>query len=220
MEEDFLRDKVDLETTLNAFSRRLNDKKQQREIQNQKSLHEEFSRHKRMLNAIGSIRKSLIEMTRIELEFKYKLQMVQDDYLGWPRISVKLINLLDPTKELHALTVIANDRNGTGNIEISYRKNEKSIIISVKESSNLSKLPSLIKRATRLYLEDIEEIVLNKYKKEENEDIDLLTKEEKKAKASIDENLFTEDNKNFLDTLPKIEELEELPLDIDYLKED
>ncbi len=220
LKEEELPSDTDLSSTVGAFRTRFEKKRHERQVQDDISEKSQSIRHQRMMRALVSIRRSLIDVTRIDLGQRYKFLLKADDKNGWPRICICLIDSITSEPNYPCFQVTAHDRQERGIIEITYNHEQKPEIISLAEQSGLNKVPSILKKTTRKYLDQVAEIVLKSNKssmeKEENKSIipkDHSDFEEYDQLNDIEENLFitNDNNTDFLETLPEIDSLDLLP---------
>jgi hypothetical protein len=216
---------TDLSATLGAFNTRIQRKKKEHEQKNYVSQQEEKIRHSRILEALMNIRKSMADVARTNLGERFKFDFDVDDWHGWPRICIKLCDGLFPDLEYPNFTVHAHDRNSQATIEIACGGFDKTDQIHLTQESDLLRLPTMLKRNVRAYLDLIADIVIKAeqgnfieeagakiLKKKNIADFEMQEKSSHSSKA-IEADLYQEDiaKDNMLEALPSLDELEALP---------
>jgi hypothetical protein len=208
-----------LSSTLQAFRSRIQHKRREQASEDERTQRAARSRQAVLLQAMTKIRKSLTEVSRIDLGDQYTLDLEADDLQGWPRIVVSLVSRANPREEFPRLKILSHDRQASGSIEIQCPglPLEK---FSVVRENDVKQLPFALKKAVRTFLDVIGEIVLSTAA-EENEPhaIQLAgesLEETAKRPDSIvgdEENLFddTFDDKEVFEKLPELDELSTLP---------
>jgi hypothetical protein len=219
LDNDLMSGDTDLSSTVGAFRSRFERKKQEREVQEDLTERAQSIRHQRMLRALVNIRRSLIDVARIDLGDRYSFKLQADDWHGWPRVRINLFDSIIPDAEYPFLQVTAHDRHARGMVEIAFDPEKKPESVSLADQSGLNRLPTVLKKATRAYLDRVAEIVL---KGSENstdyEDRSALV-EDKKSQfdeedtSKIEGDLFVSDEfaADFLEALPEIDSLDSLP---------
>ena len=211
---------TDLTSTVGAFSTLIQAKIKEQEIKVGEIEQATQARHALMLETLMNIRKSLLDVGRIDLGERYFFDQVNDDSQGWPRLRIFLRDNLDTEAELPFFQVTAHDRNAQGSVEILSGGTEKAISISLVNSSELVKLPSTLKKAVRVYLDLVSGLILSRQKPLEHQDDDKVAMEASikegfsESSAGINnDDLFLEDNslENFLEQLPQMGSLDRLP---------
>ena len=215
--------KTDLSTTARAFNTRIQRKKKLQEEALGEAERAARLRHTIMLKALVNIRKSLKEVIRIDLGDRFHFIFNADDWNGWPRLSVRLVDQNSPLTEYQLFSVTAHDRNDAGTIELAYDEELPLEKLSLAKESDLQRLPKALKKCVRTYLDRVGDIVLAAETAQddapgddyiEKKDIsDFAEKEHHQKKSAISANFFEEDytNKDFLDMLPSLDEVESLP---------
>lgn len=213
---------VDLSATLGAFAVRIQRKKKEQQQQSTVSAVQTKVRHSILLEALMSIRRSLSELLKIDLGDRFSFSLEVDDWQGWPRLAIRLIDSIFPDAEYPAFTVHARDRNGRGVLEISAGNPEKAERLTIAQEPDLAAVPLVLKKCVRSYLDLIAEIIL-KSEKDNHKEIqreekllkqkDLTEFEEKKQSPALSGDLYEDDifDTAVLESLPSLQELEALP---------
>ena len=211
---------TDLTSTGGAFSSLIQAKIKEQEIKVGEVEQATQARHALMLETLMNIRKSLLDVGRIDLGERYFFDQINDDSQGWPRLRILLRDNLDTEAELPFFQVTAHDRNAQGTLEILAGGMEKAISISLVNSSELAKLPSTLKKAVRAYLDVVSGLILSRQKPLEHQDDDKVALEASikegfsESSSGIDnDDLFLEDKslEDFLEQLPQMGSLDRLP---------
>ncbi len=214
---------TDLASTARAFNTRIRERKKAQEQALDEAEKAAHVRHGTMIKALVRIRKSLREVIRIDLGERFSFFLQADDWQGWPRLAIRLQDQDLPEEEYPSLVVTAHDRQAKGMIEILYDQNLSASQISLLREQDLQRLPKLLRKCVRTYLDTIADIVLevesqvedtttnnflaNKDSKEFEE-----TKKEPEVDKSLQVNLFEEDygGDDVLEALPKVEDVDAL----------
>lgn len=211
--------------TAKAFNTRIQRLKKEQEEAQGIATRQTRARHTQMFNALVSIRKSLRDITRIDLGERFSFQLVADDWFGWPRIVVKLLDHEQGGEEYPQLTVSAHDRKAAGTIEILYDSQQPTEKIVVEAESDLKRLPAVLRKCVRSYLDIVGDIVLQAEQRvgmvaQDSED-DLQTRnisgfenrKEEDSQAALSDDLYEEEfgPQGFLETLPSLDDVEALP---------
>ncbi len=214
---------TDLRATLGAFSTRIQKKKQAQVQAETEAEQLARRRHATMLEALMNIRRSLVDVARIGLGDRFHFSLDTDDWQGWPRLTIKLVDSIDPQAEYPYFQVIGHDRNNSGTIEIICGDSQKPMRLTLAEAPNVKKVPLFLKKCARTYLDIVGDIVLEEEREAEHDDGVIVASNVggfETAKKSEDgpeitgdlfeENLF---EKDFLERLPDSTDVESLPLD-------
>ncbi|MFN8390557.1 MAG: hypothetical protein U0136_09730 [Bdellovibrionota bacterium] len=214
---------TNLAATTAAFNTRIQRKKKEQE----KSLSEadrlSRQRHSFMIQALMQIRKSLRDVTRIDLGERFHFTLAADDWQGWPRLTVKLSDTLLPEQDYPFLRVTAHDRHAKGAIEIEHDPAQPTEVISLANEIDLKRMPNALKKCVRAFLDLTGDIVLEAERKTEeiiaenalkHKNVDAFEESTKKeALSPLDGDVFQDDvgGDDFLETLPSLDKVESLP---------
>jgi hypothetical protein len=217
---------TDLSTTARAFNTRIQRKKKEQEEESEQAEKIARARHLLMLRALMNLRKSLRDLIRVDLGERFRLTLSADDWLGWPRLTIKLQDKLATEKEYFPFVVTAHDRYDAGTIEIAYCDGFPPERISLARDFDLKRLPNLLRKCVRTYLDYVGDIVLRSERKQTQA---LAARDDSLEKKSIDEfvegnaqvkkeqpqltaDLFTESYQDdIFDKLPELDQVEALP---------
>ena len=212
---------TDLTATTNAFNTRIQRKKKEQEKALTEAEKSTRIRQLLMLKTLVSIRKSLRDVTRIDLGERFHFTLVADDIAGWARLTVKLCDALLPDAEYPFLRVTAHDRQARGCIEIEYDPAAAVESVSVVAESELKRLPTALKKCVRGFLDLMGDIVLEAERKAEELSMDdglasravVPEQHEARSDISLTEDLFEEQGfgEDILETLPSLQNIEALP---------
>jgi hypothetical protein len=167
-------DGFSLNSTTDAFQARFQQQKKEQDQALSVAELATRNRHKLMVQALTTIRKSLLDLRRIELGERFRLEIAADEWRGWPRIIVVLADSVLRTAEYPKFQVTANDRNEKGTIEIhsgapATASNPSTINFSVQEETDLTRLPLVLKKSVRNYLDTIAQTILDAEKRLDKE---------------------------------------------------
>ena len=167
-----------------------------------------------LLSALLRARKILRGVSLLKLGNSVNLEVVFDDFQGWPRILIIPNHVKDDLIELSQFEVTGSERPGV--VEITMRipgtSFREELLISKQE--DLLRVTRVLKRNIRLYLDQLtDEIIKPKFKDSTNKaEIDVpVVKSLNEGQALKEVNLFEERfGDEVLDTLPQIEEIQSL----------
>ena len=145
------------ETFAGRMQRRLKEQ-EQKELEARKSVQ---ARHTLMLQAMTTIRKALVGTSRIDLGSRFSFDLEVNDWEGWPRVELNLIDACAPSRIDHALIITANDRKNLGTVQISTKSGETLARLQLEHQAELEKLPLVLKKAVRHFLDLISGYILN-----------------------------------------------------------
>jgi hypothetical protein len=217
---------TDLSTTARAFNTRIQRKKKEQEEEGEQAEKVAKARHLLMLRALMNLRKSLRDLIRVDLGERFRLTLAADDWLGWPRLTIKLQDKLATEKEYSPFVVTAHDRYDAGTIEIAYCEGFPPERISLARDFDLKRLPNLLRKCVRTYLDYVGDIVLRAERKQtqtlaarddslEKKSIDEFVETDagaKKEQPQLTADLFMETYQDdIFDKLPELDQLEALP---------
>lgn len=152
---------VSLGSTIGSFASRMKRKLREQEDRDEESQRDAESRHARMLQALNIIRRALQETGQIQLGSRFELQFDVGDWEGWPRLSLNLIDLMLPNKVDYALVVSAHDRKALGSVELRMKSGQLLGQVMLRNEGELERIPLVLKRAVRAFLDVVAEYVLN-----------------------------------------------------------
>ena len=209
---------ADLGATFDAFATRIQKKKQELKVATNQAEQDRKFRQTLLLNSMMSIRKSLTRVTQIDLGERCFLSLHADDWLGWPRLLVKLNDTENTLQNLPAMQVVAHDRFAKASLEITVadRATEKLALIEVTDRE---KLAPTLKRCVRTYLDLVEELIVKAESQEIQSPLPKTREEELPESVTPEHNtlsgdVFVDDHitTDYLEKLPSLEEVEDLPL--------
>ncbi len=215
--------KADISKTAKAFNTRIQRKT--REKKEAVGVAEKAAQNRQtvMLQSMMQIRKSMREVTRIDLGDRFMFQFVADDSGGWPRLSIKLKDREYINEDYPGFAVICHDRQAKAEIEITYHPLEKPERIHLVEETQVKRLPLILRKCVRVYLDMVADIVLEAVgKPTDTEDEELMRQRNsdsfnEKSKQeehphSLSADLYEDDfgNDEILETLPSLGDVEDI----------
>lgn len=215
---------ADILATAAAFNTRIQRRKREQERALTAAEQAARVRHALMVKALVSIRKSLREVTRIDLGERFHFALSMDDWGGWPRITVRLNDALLPQADYPHLRVTAHDRQARAQIEVEYDAEQPTEVLSLTSEAELKRLPATLKKCVRSFLDMMGDIVLEAERTGDTSadeaeiqsssiDADVLAAQ---TSLGVTHDLFEEESyeENFLETLPQLEQIEALRADL------
>ena len=220
---------TDLSSTARAFNTRIKKRKEAQEAAHGEAERAAHQRHTAMIKALVSIRKSLREVTRIDLGDRFEFSLKADDWHGWPRLTIRLIDNDLIEEEYPQFNVTAHDRQAKGIIEIEYGGSNPTEHLSLMRENDLMRLPKVLRKCVRTYLDLVGDIVLEAEDKKDNDDTasyldgkDISEFEEKKrapeTQDALSGDLFEEDYgaDDVFDSLPSLDDVDDLGSSLDF----
>lgn len=167
-------DGFNLNATTEAFRARFQQQKKEQDQALSEAESAARLRQKLIVQALTTIRKSLLELKRIELGERFRLEIAADEWRGWPRITVLLADNVLRTADYPKLQVTANDRQDKGLIEINSGAPPTAttptiVTVSMREEADLARLPVVLKRSVRNFLDTIAQTILEAEKRLDRE---------------------------------------------------
>lgn len=150
-----------LGATAETFAGRMQRRLKEQELKDSETRKAVQARHVLMLQAMTTIRKALVSTSRIHLGERFSFDLEVNDWEGWPRVELNLMDALAPTRIEHALIITANDRKNLGTIQISTKSGETLARLQLEQAGEIDKLPLILKKAVRHFLDLISGYILN-----------------------------------------------------------
>lgn len=208
-----------LSSTVDGFTNRLKRKLKEQEEQLGASSRAAASRSALMMQGMASIRRALQETAKIALGERFRFRLDVSDWEGWPRVELVLVDKETPEDKSLAMVIIAHDRQEMGTIQMSLRSGEVLARINLRDAAEYQKLPILLKRSVRQFLDIVMAYVLKPAPVEHVEEI--MIKDEAPVDATDaalrSQSVFTDDETprardNVADIYTDVSPLEVLPL--------
>lgn len=160
--QDCLTTSTSVETTLDAFADRIKRKLKERDERESECTKATEIRHGQMLQAMTSIRKGLQEASKINLGSRFQFELDVNDWEGWPRVELNLIDSIAPENITHGLVVTANDRSKLGTVQIQLKATDEVLgRVHLSEPDQLTRLPFILKKSLRQFLDLVGAYILN-----------------------------------------------------------
>ena len=204
----------DFDATVNAFQGRMNRQMKAREEALQEADEATRNRQTRVLEELLKVRKSFRQVEQIDLGDRFNFRLDLDDWEGWPRMSMVLVDSQNPVAEFPQLQATANDRQEDGMLEILYANKKEPETLELGNILNVRKVPSLLKKCVREHLDLVAELIMEEETKIPNEDNEKMPdkaginekKETKQPAEDLDVDLFQDNDSGLEETLPEIED--------------
>ncbi|MBX7138215.1 MAG: hypothetical protein K1X83_09540 [Oligoflexia bacterium] len=161
-----------LDSTVGSFADRINRGLKEKEQKQGEAHRAKGERHAAMLKEMTTIRKALQETSRITLGERFGFDVDVSDWEGWPRVELNLHDRLAPTWTDLGMVVTANDHKELGTIRIGLKSGEILGKVELASPAESERLPFILKRAVRQFLDIVGAYVLDPVKPE-----DLLDEE-------------------------------------------
>ena len=191
----------DFTQSLDTFTSRLSRKMREKEEQEGATKRAREKRRQTMMRAMKSIRKALQEATRIELGDRFTLVLEIDDWEGWPRVQLNLVDSACPGNIDYGLIVTAHDRTDQGLINLALREGRVLDRLYMTDDRDVKRLPLVLKSTVRDFLDMVTQYILDpvdpsELLDEQTKAIEMSQEEieaEKVAEHLLGEDLFTEE---------------------------
>lgn len=199
---------------LSALSARMQKRFEEHREAESQAEQDARSRQGILLLALMRIRKILRGVASLDIGAGVELKLSCDDLQGWPRMTVTPRKVDDADLEFSTFEVTGNDRSGVSQIDIQTNSGKIREQLLLMREEDLERVPRLMKRVVRFYLDSLAEEILSAKKKPKFE--------EKLAPAAIEElhpasealksaDLFEDAlEEEILETLPELEQLQKL----------
>ena len=214
-----------LGATVGNFASRLNRRLQEKAQEETASEKAASERHARIFQAMTTIRKALQETCKIKLGDRFSFGLEVSDLKGWPKVDLRLVDKFAPKRVDYCLSVSAHDRQELGAIEIRTHSGDLRGHVHLKDPAEFKKIPYLLKKAVRSYLDEVAQYVLNPVRPE-----DLVEQQTKALEVEEDQepdhvshklkqaNVFSEDPRLQSSNSVAVDEgevnaLDEIPMD-------
>lgn len=148
-------------STVGSFASRISQKLKIQEEQEGKDKEAQTVRHALMMQAMTSIRKTLQKTARIRLSDRFQFELDISDHDGWPQMALLLIDSSAPDRCDFGLVIGANDLKKQGTIQLSMRSGEILGALHLCNPDDTGRLPLLLKRSLRDFLDRAAEYILN-----------------------------------------------------------
>lgn len=172
--------KPSLGSTAQAFNARFQIKKKLLEESVGQAEQDTKRRQALMLRIMTEARRSLMDVVKIDLGEQFEFTLDVDDWQGWPRVAVRVINIEEPHSEYPKFIITAHDRKQSATIEV-FPGNRPPIAVRLIEAEAEARFPTTLRRAVRNYLDDVTEFVL---------------KEEERSRSAVPEPVIHAQNIN------------------------
>ena len=181
-----------------TFADKLNRKLKAKEKREDKDQKRTAERHSLMLKGMTTIRKALQETCKITLGERFSFEIEIDDFGGWPRVQLQLIDHENVGHIEHSLIVSAQDAHQAGTIEFKLRNDDLLGQVHMSRPAEFNKIPHVLKQAVRSFLDIVAEYVLNPVQPEATldevmEDLEVEEKDMATVQQLAREDMFSED---------------------------
>lgn len=184
-------------STVGSFASRISQKLKIQEEQEGKDKEAQTVRHALMMQAMTTIRKTLQKTARLRLSDRFQFDLEISDHDGWPQMALLLIDASAPDRCDFGLIIGANDLKKQGMIQLSMRSGEILGALHLCNPEDTGRLPLLLKRSLRDFLDRAAEYILNPAKPSdslEHETKSITDEELDHIQAALSkEELFNED---------------------------
>lgn len=151
----------ELGATVENFASRLKRQLKEQEVAQSESAKASQARQALLLKAMTGVRKALQEASKISLGERFSFDLDISDWEGWPRLELRLVDSAAPDLLTQSLIATANDRNEQGILQLVLRSGEILGTVHLRDENEYSRLPLLLKKGLRTFLDLVSDAVLN-----------------------------------------------------------
>ena len=159
--------RCNVESTVGKFASRIHRQLERKSLEEEQLDQIMQLRKNIALEAMTSIRKALQDTVRLKLGERFSLKLLNDDWEGWPRVQLILMDSLAPSQITHALVVKLRHREDVTAIEMSLKSGDPLGVIQIVDGSEVGKLSAMFKKVVRDFLDLAACSVLNPANPEE-----------------------------------------------------
>ena len=192
-----------LGSTVGSFADRISKGLKEQEAIVSKESRQKSLRHTLMLKAMNIVRKALQETCKIKMGDRFGFELDVSDWDGWPRVDLKLVDSSAPERDCLSLVVTANDNKAEGNIVFGLLSGTELACLKLSDVDEFTKLPIILKRTVRYFLDMVGNFVLSPVPEEmveaasepiSEEQFDELADKLKRENVFIEEHYAKRDN--------------------------
>lgn len=210
----------DIRATTKAFNTKIQQKKKEQERFLDEAEKKSRIRQSYIIQALVGMRKSLREVTRLDMGERFHFAVITDDWMGWPRVTLKVIDheLIDA--EYPHFQILGGYRDEKAQIDIDLGDSENVLTYNLVSEADVKKLSGVFKKSVRSFLDMIGDVILQAERAPVEKPIENIS-----APVVSDEDLVEEDNslslgedlyeeygeENLFEALPHLEEVDTLP---------
>lgn len=151
----------ELGATVENFASRLKRQLKEQEVAQSETMRASQVRQALLLKAMTGVRKALQEAAKISLGERFLFELDISDWEGWPRLELRLVDGASPDLLTQSLIATAHDRNEQGTLQLTMRSGEILGTVHLRDESEYSRLPLLLKKSLRSFLDVVSDAVLN-----------------------------------------------------------
>ncbi len=151
----------ELGATVENFASRLKRQLKEQEVAQSESAKASQARQALLLKAMTGVRKALQEASKISLGERFSFDLDISDWEGWPRLELRLVDSAAPDLLTQSLIATAHDRNEQGTLQLTMRSGEILGTVHLRDENEYSRLPLLLKKGLRTFLDVVSDAVLN-----------------------------------------------------------
>lgn len=195
------------EVDISSFSARIQKRfEEQKEVQKRE---DDGARQRQLylLSALLRARKILRGVSQLKLGNNVLLEILYDDFQGWPRILITPNHAEDDLIELSQFEVTGCERPGVVELTIRIPGTSFREELLISKQEDLQRVTRILKRNIRLYLDQLtDEIIKPKFKPVIAAAVEEpVVKALNEVHALKEANLFEEHNDETLETLPELD---------------
>lgn len=169
---------------------------------------ESSQRQENILLAMVTIRSTLRDLLSIDFGKRYHLKLVEDDWWGWARLSLRLEDNIEDEQDTPNFCVRVSDHNALGTLEFIINGDLRTLAMT--NSGVLTQVPGFLRKILRDYLDLVTAFVIKNEKALKGTQKIELHDEKNNEENKIDLEYQLEDTASSLNTLPIINDLEKL----------
>jgi len=204
---------------VDSFAGRISRRLEEKERAESASAQATQERYHLIMQGLTIIRKALQEACKIRLGERFSLTTTTTDSDGWPKITLQVRDSLAPGWNELFVQAHANDRQGEGLLTIDTQSGQRLLQLSVAERDPLQRLPIHLKKALRVFLDQVGTYVIDPRRPEDlisvqTRAIDTEPSDQVSENPLSEENVFNDTTPTNSDTLVEQPDLQPLSVDL------
>lgn len=150
----------DIRATTQAFNTKIQQKKKEQERELDEAASRTRQRYSYIVQAMVGMRKSLREVTRLDLGKRFYFSVQTDDWQGWPRVTLAVVDQTLPDAEYPHFQILGGYREDKAQIDINLGDDDNVLTYNLASETDVRKLSGNFKKSVRSYLDMIGDVIL------------------------------------------------------------
>ncbi len=208
----------DIRKTTQIFNTKIQQKKREQEKKLDEADKLNRLRQSYITQSMVGMRKSLREVTRLDLGRRFSFVVTTDDWQGWPRVTLSIQDVAQDEAPFPHFQIVGGYRAGKAQIDIDLGDAENIMTFTLTSEGDLKKLSASFNKSVRSYLDMIGDVILQAERAPIEKPLEHTADSEEENTFAADllglsEDIFEEypQDDNLFEALPNIESLDALP---------